>query len=229
MSDSRILDKTYHSSRKAKKSFIYRLDRRTKEVIHSIQKYFSGPPSIIVDMGTADGLMLGMIKNTFPSAECIGIELSRELIETNTNRGITLLQSNVNSLPISNNTTDIIVATAVIEHLPIPEKMLQEAMRALRPDGLMILTSPDPFWERAARMVGHLHDEQHCKVMNLRELVMLFKTTGYKILEQKKFMLSPVGMPLEIPIENILRNIGLNFLFANQLVIGKKIEDKFTT
>lgn len=223
MSDSRTLDKTYHSRRKTKKSLIYRLNRRTKEVIYSIQKYFSGTPSIVVDLGTADGLMLSMIKNAFPSAKCIGIELSRELIETNTNRGITLLQSNVNSLPISNDTTDIVVATAVIEHLPAPEKMLQEAMRVLRPDGLMILTSPDPFWERVATMVGHLHDEQHCNVMSSRKLVPLFKEIGYEIIEQKKFMLSPIGMPLEIPVENILRNIGLNCLFANQLIIGKKI------
>lgn len=223
MSDSRTLDKTYHSRRKTKKSLIYRLNRRTKEVIYSIQKYFSGTPSIIVDLGTADGLMLSMIKNAFPSAKCIGIELSRELIETNTNRGITLLQSNVNSLPISNDTTDIVVATAVIEHLPAPEKMLQEAMRVLRPDGLMILTSPDPFWERVATMVGHLHDEQHCNVMSSRKLVPLFKEIGYEIIEQKKFMLSPIGMPLETIVENILRNIGLNCLFANQLIIGKKI------
>ncbi len=223
MSGSGTLDTTYHSGRKTKKSLIYRLNRRTKEVIYSIQKHFSGPPATVVDLGTADGLMLGMIKNTFPSAKCVGIELSRELIETNTDRRITLLQGNVNYLPISSDTVDIVVATAVIEHLPDPKMLLKEAKRILRPHGLMILTSPDPFWEKIATMRGHLHNVQHCKVMNLRELIALFNKSGYKILEQKKFMLSPVGMPFELPIENLIRNIGLNFLFANQLVVGKKL------
>jgi hypothetical protein len=44
--------------------------------------------------------------------------------------------------------------------------------------------------------------------------------------ELKKFMLSPIGMPLEITIENIVRNIGFHFLFANQLIAGKKTSSR---
>jgi ubiquinone/menaquinone biosynthesis C-methylase UbiE len=220
--DSGLLDKSYHVGRKSKKSLIYRLTRRTQEVTQSIKRYFPGIPSLIVDVGAADGLMLSSIKKSFPSSRCVGIELLWELLATNTDRDIPFLQGDVHHLPLSNNAADIVAATAVIEHLQNPRKFLQETMRILKPHGLMILTSPDPFWEKIATMLGHLHDEQHCNVMNLRELTTLFQKTGYKILEQKKFMLSPVGMPLELPIEHFLKNIGLNFLFANQLVVGVK-------
>lgn len=222
MSGNGTLDKTYHLGRRSKKSLIYRLNRRTREVISSIRKYFTGIPSIVLDLGTADGLMLSMIKNTYPSAQCVGIELTKELIETNTDKNIFILQGDVNSLPVSSGTADIVVATAVIEHLLNPEQFLEEVKRVLRPDGLIILTSPSPFWERVATWIGHLSDDEHCNVMNLRELDSLFNAVGYEILEQKKFMLSPVGMPLEYPIEDAVRSIGLNFLFANQLIIGKK-------
>ena len=79
----------------------------------------------------------------------------------------------------------------------------------------------DPFWERVASVIGHLPDDQHSKVMTLKELVSLFKEVGYEVVEQKKFMLSPVGIPLEILIENVVRVLRLGFLFANQLVVGR--------
>jgi ubiquinone/menaquinone biosynthesis C-methylase UbiE len=216
------LDKSYHVGRKSKKSLIYRLTRRTQEVLLAIQKYFPGESPVIVDLGSADGLMLSTIKKTFLSSRCIGIELSWELLDTNTDGDISLLQGNVCDLPLTDDSADIVVSTAIIEHLHHPEKFLQEAIRVLKSKGLMVLTSPDPFWEKIATTLGHLKDDQHCKVMNLKELSNLFSETGFTILEQKKFMLSPVGMPLESTVENIVRHLGLNFLFANQLVVGQK-------
>jgi ubiquinone/menaquinone biosynthesis C-methylase UbiE len=216
------LNKKYHSGRKKKRALRYRLQRRAKEVVRSIKTYYSGIPRNIIDLGTADGLMLGIIKKKFLSARCVGVEYSRELVETNTDRRITLVQGDVNFLPVTDDCFDIVIATAIIEHVPDPERMLKEAKRILKPDGLIILTSPDPFWEHLATMVGHLPHEQHHNVMKLRELVVLFNRMGFDILEKTKFMLSPVGMPLEIPIEKCVRNMGLNALFANQLLVGIK-------
>lgn len=218
------LGRSYHLERKAKKSLKYRLKRRTEEVVTSIKKYYSGTPKDFIDLGTADGLMLSMIKDYFPSARCVGLEYSLELLETNKDNRITIIQGDVNALPIQNKSFDIAIAAAIIEHLPNPKKMLEEAKRVLRRNGILILTSPDPFWEKIATMIGHLHKEQHFKLMKLKELISLFKEVGYDIVNQNKFMLSPFGMPLEIPIENFVRKIGLHFLFANQLIIGKKVE-----
>ncbi len=216
------LDKSYHLGRKTKKSLIYRLKRRSQEVIQSIEKYYSGNPQDIIDLGTADGLMLGIIKDAFPFAKCFGIEYSQELVESSVDSRITVLQGDVNCLPILSDSFDVAIATAVIEHLPKPEVVLEEAKRVLRPDGIVVLTSPDPFWEKVATMVGHLADDQHYKVMDIKELTSLFNEVGYEVMEERKFMLSPVGMPLEIQAENIVRTFRLNFLFANQLVVGKK-------
>jgi ubiquinone/menaquinone biosynthesis C-methylase UbiE len=219
------LSKSYHLKRKTKKSLKYRLQRRTAEVTKSINKYHVGTPGDILDLGAADGLMLGMLKDQFPSAKCVGVEFSQDLIEANDDKRIVLLKGDVNNLEIPENSFDIIVATAILEHLPDPEIMLQKAMRILRPNGIIILTVPDPFWERVATVVGHLHDDQHHNVMNLKSIVLLLKEVGYSIVEQKKFMLSPVGIPLEEMIENILRTIRFNFLFANQLVVARKLNN----
>lgn len=222
MTEYGVLDKSYHSGRKSKRSLKYRLSRRTAEVIRSINEYYSGTPEDIVDLGTADSLMLSSIKKCFPSSRCIGIELSWELLKTNSDRDIMLIQGDVTDLPLTECSVDIVVSSAIIEHLDNPEKFLLEAMRVLKSQGLIVITSPDPFWEKVATAVGHLKGDQHFNVLNLRELSDLLKKTGYSVLAQKKFMLSPVGMPFESTAENIVRNLGLNFLFANQLVVGQK-------
>lgn len=222
MSEIGVLDKSYHIGRKSKKALIYRLNRRTSEVIRVIEKYYHGNPDSIIDLGTADGLMLSKIKDSYPLTNCIGIEYSIELIETNNDSRITILQGDVTAVDMPDNSFDIAVATAIIEHLADPKKFLKESMRLLKKDGLLILTSPDPFWEWIATFLGHLPHEIHNKVMKLKELSLLFKEIGFEIVEQKKFMLSPIGMPIEMPIENIIRKTGLNFLFANQLIVGRK-------
>jgi len=58
--------------------------------------------------------------------------------------------------------------------------------------------------------------------MNLRELQDMFGKVGFRVVESKNFMLSPVGMPFEVKAEKVVRDLGLNFLFANQLIVGKK-------
>ena len=133
-----------------------------------------------------------------------------------------MLQGDVNYLPMPDGAFDIAMATAVIEHLPEPGRMLNEARRVLRSGGLIIVTSPDPFWEKIASMTGHLKDDQHSNVMNLRELGELFHEAGFDILESRKFMLSPVGIPFEAILESIVRHLGLQCLMANQVVVGQK-------
>ena len=135
------------------------------------------------------------------------------------------MQGDIHALDFPDKSFDVALLTAVIEHVPVPEKAVSEANRILKQGGILVLTSPDPFWEHLATMVGHLKDGQHNKVMTISQLSNLIKQNRFTVLKTKKFMLSPVGMPLEYTIENIVRGIGLNFLFANQLVIAKKIEN----
>jgi SAM-dependent methyltransferase len=225
MKNSGVLNETYHTKRIKEKAPKYRLNRRANEVIKTIDNFFSTTPKHIIDLGTADGLILSKIKNHFPKSKCIGIEFSWELVGCNRDSRNIILQGDVNLLPLKDNFFDVAIATAVIEHLPNPKQMLEESKRILKSNGLIILTCPDPFWERVATIVGHLPPEQHHKVMNQKAIKCLFEKVGYEVLEQKKFMLSPVGTPYEIPIENIVRTIGLNFLFANQLIVGRKKDD----
>lgn len=213
----------YAIHRNTKTSLKYRLWRRTHEVLSLIERYSKRPVECIIDLGAADGKMLKMIHNHYPESQCVGVEYSDELVTYSKDvfPELEIVQGDIQSINYPENTFDVAVATAVIEHVPNPEKVIHEARRVLRSDGIFILTSPDPFWERIATMVGHLNDDQHNKVMNIEQLSSLLTKGGFDVLEKKKFMISPFGLPFEFGIERCIRRFKLDFMLANQIIIGK--------
>lgn len=217
-----ILDREYAIARRKKRSHIYRLRRRTCEVLKNIREFHPEIPNTIIDIGAADGLMLNSLKETFPHAVCSGIEYAEELIQCNKNNSIFLLQGDAQSLPIHNNTADVVIATAIIEHVPDPGKLLDEAFRILTDNGIFILTTPHPFWEKVATAIGHLKKEEHHTCITLKTLKQLLCESGFVIEKAEQFMLSPIGMPLEMVFEKIFKLWRLNFLFMNQIIVGKK-------
>jgi len=218
------LDMEYSRDRTTKKSLRYRLWRRTHEVLKAIDEFCENPPQDIIDLGTADSRMLDMIHKKYPDVHCVGVEYNQELVDFGKANfpKLDIRQGDVQSLDFPDNSFDVAIATAVIEHLPNPGKAMREAKRVLRSGGgIIVLTAPDPFWERIATVVGHLNDDQHNEVMNLAQLSDLARKNGFVVLKSQKFMLSPVGMPFEFGFEKIIRSLRLNFLMANQLLVAQ--------
>lgn len=217
-----ILDKKYHRDRKIKLGPKYRLKRRTSEAIEAIKKYHPRNIASILDIGTADGLMLSQIKTEFPRAKCIGLEYSKELIDLNQNKSIKIIQGNAQILPFPDNSFDITIATAIIEHLNQPMKMLKEAYRVLKKEGVIILTTPDPFWDKIAQKIGYQEKEYHNRLFNLRKLNQMFRVVKLETVMAEKFMLSPIGFPFELKIEKLLKRLKLDFVLVNQIIVGRK-------
>ena len=100
--------------------------------------------------------------------------------------------------------------------------MVAECHRVLAKDGLCVITTPDPFFERIAAAIGYLPDERHNETFNLGQLRQLFADAGFIVLEAEKFMMSPWGFPIELTIERIMRAVGFRFMLLNQLVVSCK-------
>ena len=217
-----VLDKEYAVARQIKRSHIYRLKRRTFEVSKSIKTFHPETPQSILDIGTADGIMLGNLKYAFPNANCIGIEYTRDLIACCESKTIHLIQGDALTLPIKDSAFDVVIATAIIEHVSEPIQLVREASRVLRGNGIFIVTTPHPFWEWIATYIGHLKEEEHHELITLRKLKSLFETVGFGIVNAEQFMISPIGMPFELMLEKILKFFRLNFLLLNQIIVGRK-------
>jgi len=214
----------YAKGREAKLSLRYRLKRRTEEVLKTIRQFWKSYPADIIDLGTADGRMLHSLHEAFPRAHCVGIEFNSELVRLAQQMfpGIEITEGNAQNLTFSDNSFDVAIATAIIEHVPEPAQMIREACRVLRPGGILVLTSPAPFWEKIATFVGHLADDLHNEVMTLRKIQRLTSENGFSVLKAEKFMLSPIGMPFELAVESVARVLRCDFLMANQLVVASK-------
>jgi SAM-dependent methyltransferase len=217
-----VLDKEYAVARQIKRSHIYRLKRRTFEVLKGIKTFHPEKPGSILDIGTADGLMLNNLKDTFPNATCVGIEYARDLMACCESKTIHLIQGDAVVLPIKDNVFDVVVATAIIEHVSEPIQLVREAFRVLRKNSIFIVTTPHPFWEGIATYIGHLKEEEHHELITLRKLKSLFETVGFEIANAEQFMISPIGMPFELMLEKILKFFRLNFLLLNQIIVGRK-------
>ena len=217
-----VLSKNYHIQREHRSAAKYRLKRRTDEDLKAIKTHTTKHQLALLDIGTADGLMLNNLANELNPKISVGIDFSSELLKFADNNQNFFVQSDASRLPFKDDFFDVIVACAVIEHVPNAGAMIDECHRVLKRGGLCIITTPDPFFEHIATMIGHLENDQHNETFNLLKLKSLFEAHKFTVDRLEKFMVSPIGFPYEHTIEKVMKLIGLQFLLLNQLIVCKK-------
>lgn len=223
MVKERTLGIKYHLKRKRAGALRFRFERRTREILEAIIKYQGTRVGNLLDVGCADGLMLKEFDQRLDISFSVGVDLSYELLKADPTLSARLVQGNALDLPFLGRRFDLVVTSAVIEHVSDAEKMLKACRRVLRKSGLCILTSPVPFWESVATKTGHLETEGHNKTFNLSELKLLFLSQGFDVLDIHKFMIFPIGFPFEEKIEYIVNLLRVGFLQLNQLMVARKL------
>lgn len=212
----------YSEGRKKKLSLTYRLQRRADEVIRAIRAHHASSKTLL-DLGPAEGKVLSKIQDAFPGMKCTGLEFSQELIDICTDKRLTMIQGDAMRPPFPAQSFDVVTASALIEHVDDPRAMLCEVHRVLCPGGVVIITTPDPFFERVATAIGHLPDELHQETMTLFTLRRYLAATGFEPVQLEKFMMSPWGFPGELLIERLMKTSHMGGMLLNQLVVGKKL------
>lgn len=215
-----VLGADYHIDRLKSPGPRYRFKRRGWEAARIIQTYGPHQPRIL-DVGTADGLLLDIVCNIVTPSFAAGIDLSWGLLKANS-RKYPIAQADAEKLPFDSGNFDAVIATAIIEHVPHPGSFVDEIHRVLKPAGVCILTTPDPFFDEIASTLGFLKEEDHQETFNLKRLRTLVADHHFEILEAEKFMMSPIGFPAEQTIEKIMKRIGLGGVLLNQLVAARK-------
>jgi len=81
------------------------------------------------------------------AAQVIGVDLSDNAIEHASHRygsdSLKFQQADVTELPLEDHSVDVVVSFETLEHLHAQDDMLREFRRVLRPDGCLLISSPD--------------------------------------------------------------------------------------
>jgi len=215
-----VLDKEYALQREKRRALKYRLRRRADEAVQAIRIFYPDPERIL-DLGTAEGRMLSRIKDKYPSTLCVGLEYSPELLDLGIAlfQDISFIRADAQNMSFFKDASfDVIVAAAIIEHLKNPGEMLRESSRILKPGGILIITTPHPIWDKIAGALGMIRGT-HQSTMSLRSLIDLCGKENFGVLKNKGFMISPIGFPGELLIEELFSIIKLDRLLPNQLIV----------
>jgi SAM-dependent methyltransferase len=102
-------------------------------------------PAVIVDIGCGDGLATSVAADMNPGHRFVGVDWSADALRQAGARGLALIRAGVDGpgLPIAPESADVVIMSELIEHLVDTDSALDEAWRILKPDGSLLLSTPN--------------------------------------------------------------------------------------
>lgn len=101
----------------------------------------------VLDIACGDGYGTRMLADT--AMKVIGVDISLDTLSRAAIKyphpRISFLQGNITTIPLASNSVDLVTSFETIEHLEQHDSMLTEICRVLRPDGILIISSPDKY------------------------------------------------------------------------------------
>ncbi len=98
--------------------------------------------SVVFDLGCGNGKFSPIEKIDSKPNIVIGLDVDEELLRENTYLKSRVL-GDAHKLPFRQNSFDVIITRAVMEHLENPDIMLSEASKVLKPEGTIIIQTPN--------------------------------------------------------------------------------------
>lgn len=123
------------------------IDRNLNYGRDIIEKYFinSKPYSVVMDIGAGSGTDLLLARKVNPTAELHAIEVFPESVSVLTKRGIKVMPIDLerDSIPLKNESVDIVVSNQVLEHVKELFWISHEVCRVLKVEGTFVVGVPN--------------------------------------------------------------------------------------
>ena len=100
---------------------------------------------VVLDIASGEGYGSHLL--SFFSKKVIGVDISSEAISHASIKyrtdNLEFRQGSADKIPVSENSIDVVVSFETIEHHDRHEEMLSEIKRVLKPNGVLVISSPD--------------------------------------------------------------------------------------
>lgn len=155
----------------------------------------------ILDVGCGTGGNIILLKKF---GRVVGLDSSAEALKFAERRGFAqLIQASATKLPLPDNAFDLVSILDVLEHIEDDRGVIGEALRVLRPGGLLLITVPAYQW------LWSQHDKalHHIRRYTKREVTSKVRHGGFEVLEQSYFVMLAVPITLFRKLrDKLLRN-----------------------
>src|SRR6266852_1154442 len=115
----------------------------------------------VLDIASGEGYGAALLAKTATSA--VGVDISAEAIEHArrhyaTQHNLEFRQGSCDAIPLTDASIDVVTSFETIEHHDKHVEMMREIKRVLRPDGLLVISSPNrPLYSERFNLVNPFH------------------------------------------------------------------------
>jgi 2-polyprenyl-3-methyl-5-hydroxy-6-metoxy-1,4-benzoquinol methylase len=156
------------------------------ETLKTLQSFVSQNPLAEIrrylDFGCGDGTLTAIVAKALNCQEIYGVDFSPEELSKANIVGFHAYQADLNTgtLPFKDNEFDVVTAFDVIEHLWNTDNLISEAYRVLKPNGCIIITTPNlASWvNRLLLLFGYLPFHYECSLIKELDKRPLQRSTG---------------------------------------------------
>lgn len=157
------------------------LTRLECDALNIPRRYLAAPAKgRLLDVGCGDGSVLMLAESK--GWEAVGVDVDPDAVAHARRRGLTAHSGRLADQRFAEAAFDLVLMNHVIEHVHDPLGTLKEIRRILRPDGQLVVTTPN------ADSWGHRHFGRHWReldpprhlwIFNARALAVLAKRAGF--------------------------------------------------
>jgi len=168
----------------------YQADRRyaspisRETLLGDLPDGYSMRDRTLLDVGCGLGYFLDAVRKDFRRVRGIEVSESRRTFARKS-LGLEVLEGEAAAIPLADECEDVIILWHVLEHLPDLGAALREVRRVLKPEGLLVIVTPNP-GSITARLLGHrwyyFTPPGHLYLFPPRALVRFLESEGFGVL-----------------------------------------------
>lgn len=154
------------------------------------------PGSKVLDIGCNEGRILSFLP---ADIRYVGLDISATAIERARQRypDQQFLISDLNKpseVFLEEHTFDAVIMLALIEHIDSPTQVVKNFLRCLKPDGILIITTPAPYgrrfhdWGARIRLFSSNAAKEHHQFLDRRALLEIAKQSNSQLTEFHHFL-----------------------------------------